>query len=64
LNGAATIPIMILLADIIGVNKQVAVLSFQFGDGFSNIFWSTGMVLIACTMAKVPVDKLRTFLTL
>ena len=34
-QAAVTMPIMIPLADLIGVNRQVAVLAFQFGDGFS-----------------------------
>lgn len=62
-QAAATMPIMIPLADIIGVNRQIAVLAFQFGDGFSNIFWPTGFVLIACTMAKVPVNKYYRWIT-
>lgn len=62
-QAAATMPIMIPLADLIGVNRQVAVLAFQFGDGFSNIFWPTGFVLIACTMAKVPVNKYYKWIT-
>jgi uncharacterized ion transporter superfamily protein YfcC len=33
------------------------VTKFQFGDGFSNILWPTGFVLIACAMAKVPINK-------
>lgn len=56
-QAAATMPIMIPIADILGVNRQIAVLTFQFGDGFSNILWPTGFVLIACAMAKVPINK-------
>lgn len=56
-QAAATMPIMIPIADLIGINRQIAVLIFQFGDGFSNILWPTGFVLIACTMAKVPINK-------
>jgi len=55
---AATImPIMTPIADLIGMNRQIAVLIFQFGDGYSNILWPTGFVLIACAMAKVPLNK-------
>lgn len=56
-QAAATMPIMIPIADLIGINRQIAVLIFQFGDGFSNILWPTGFVLIACTMAKVPLNR-------
>jgi len=34
----AVMPIMIPLADIVGVTRQTATLAFQLGDGFSNIF--------------------------
>jgi hypothetical protein len=32
-----TIPLMAPLSDLVGVSRQVAVLAFQFGDGFKNI---------------------------
>lgn len=54
----ATLPIMLPLADIIGVNKQVAILAFQFGDGLSNICYPTVAVLIAyLTYTDVPLSK-------
>mgnify|MGYP000912396501 FL=1 len=56
-QAATAMPIMVPLADLIGMNRQVAVLAFQFGDGFSNLIWPTSFVLIACSMAKVPVNK-------
>jgi len=56
-QAAATMPIMVPIADLIGIKRQVAVLIFQFGDGYSNILWPTGFVLIACAMAKVPLNK-------
>lgn len=56
-QAAATMPIMVPIADLIGINRQIAVLIFQFGDGYSNIFWPTGFVLIACAMGKVPIQK-------
>lgn len=39
-------PIVIPLADIIGVNRQIMVLAFQFGDGFSNLLYPTNPVLL------------------
>lgn len=39
-------PIIVPLADIIGVNRQVMVLAFQFGDGFSNLLYPTNPVLL------------------
>ncbi len=53
-----TMPIMAPLADIVGVSRQVAVLAYQFGDGFTNILVPTNAVLIGIlTMAKVPFDR-------
>lgn len=40
------IPIMIPLAEMIGVTRQVTVLAYCFGDGFSNIAYPTNPVLL------------------
>jgi len=53
-----TMPIMAPLADVIGVSRQVAVLAFQFGDGFSNIVVPTNPVIIGMlAMANVPYER-------
>jgi uncharacterized ion transporter superfamily protein YfcC len=53
-----TMPIMAPLADVVGVSRQVAVLAFQFGDGFSNILIPTQYVLIGIlAMAGIPYDR-------
>jgi len=55
---AATImPLMTPLSDLVGVNRQVAVLAFNFGDGVSNLFWPTNQTLIFCAIAKIPFGK-------
>lgn len=55
---AATImPLMTPLSDLVGVNRQVAVMAFNFGDGVSNLFWPTNQTLIFCALAKIPVNK-------
>jgi uncharacterized ion transporter superfamily protein YfcC len=41
-------PIILPLADIIGVTRQTAVLAYIFGDGFSNLAYPTNPVLIIC----------------
>jgi uncharacterized ion transporter superfamily protein YfcC len=54
----ATMPIMIPLSDLIGLKRQIATLAFQFGDGYSNIFWfSYGGLLIYLSYGKVPYDR-------
>ena len=38
-------PIMAPLADLVGVSRQMAVVAYQFGDGFSNMIWPTAVAL-------------------
>ena len=42
-----TMPMVVPLADIGEINRQVAVLASQFGDGISNFLWPTVGTLIA-----------------
>jgi uncharacterized ion transporter superfamily protein YfcC len=54
----ATMPIMAPLADVVGVTRQVSVLAFQFGDGFSNMILPTNIVLMAILgVAGIPYDR-------
>ena len=53
-----TMPIMAPLADIVHVERQVAVLAYQFGDGFTNILVPTNAVLIGIlAMARIPYER-------
>jgi len=53
-----TMPIMAPLADLVGVSRQVAVLAYQFGDGFTNILVPTNAVLVGIlAMARIPYDR-------
>ena len=56
-------PIMAPLSDLLGLNRDVAVLAFQFGDGLSNIFWPTGFAAIMAGMAGVKPEKWWKFIT-
>lgn len=42
-----TLPILIPVADLIGLNRQITILAFQFGDGLSNLMYPTVGALIA-----------------
>ena len=53
-QAVVSMPIMVPLADLLGISRQIAVLAFQFGDGLSNIIWLTGSMPIICKFAKVP----------
>ncbi len=51
-------PIVIPLADLVGVTRQVAVTAYCFGDGFSNLMYPTNPVLlIVLGLASVPYLK-------
>jgi uncharacterized ion transporter superfamily protein YfcC len=41
-------PIIVPLADLVGVTRQVAVTAYCFGDGFSNLAYPTSAVLLIC----------------
>jgi uncharacterized ion transporter superfamily protein YfcC len=41
-------PILMPLADLVGVTRQVAVTAYCFGDGFSNLAYPTNPVLLIC----------------
>ncbi|MBP2667626.1 MAG: hypothetical protein H6Q76_2606 [Firmicutes bacterium] len=59
-----TLPIMLPLSDIVHLNKQIAILAFQFGDGMTNICFPTVAVLIAyLTYTKVPFPRWLQFIT-
>ena len=45
-QAAATMPIMLPVADIIGITKQTTVLAFNFGDGVSNYILPTSSALM------------------
>ena len=56
-QAAAIMPIMVPLSDLTGINRQIAVLAYQFGDGYSNMLWPTSGIVIACGIAKIPMGK-------
>ncbi|HUP50104.1 MAG TPA: AbgT family transporter [Thermoanaerobaculia bacterium] len=53
-----TMPIMAPLADLTGITRQVAVLAYQFGDGFTNIIVPTNPVLMGILgLAGIPYQR-------
>ena len=57
-KAALTMPIMIPLAELIGVARQTAVLAFQFGDGFSNMIIPTsGITMGVLTLSGISWEK-------
>ena len=55
-QAVTSMPIMVPIADMVELPRQVAVLAYQFGDGFSNMIWPTS-VATWCGMMKLPMDK-------
>jgi uncharacterized ion transporter superfamily protein YfcC len=53
-QAALTMPLMAPLAELVGLSKQVAVLAFQLGDGFTNLIVPTS----ACLMGVLGVARL------
>lgn len=53
-----TMPVMIPLADIVGINPQIAILAYQFGEGWTNAIIPTAPVTMAAIgMAGIPWIK-------
>ena len=53
-QAAAVMPLMVPIADLVGITRQVALQAFQFGDGFSNCLYPTaGTLMGALAIAKV-----------
>ena len=57
-QAAITMPIMIPLADMAGISRQVCCLASQFGDGLSNFIWPTvGSLLAILAGTSIPYSK-------
>lgn len=57
-----TMPIMAPTSELIGLSKQTAILAYQFGNGFSNMFWPTACAL-ETGLIGVPLNKWYKFIT-
>lgn len=57
-QAATTMPIMVPISDILGINRQIAVTAFHYGDGVTNLLTpACGPLMAALAVAKVPFDK-------
>lgn len=58
-----TMPIMVPIADIVGVSRQIAVLAFQLGDGLMNMIVPTNPVLMGIIgMCGIPYNRWLRFI--
>ena len=58
-KAAMLMPILMPVGDLIGLNRQIITIAFQFGDGFANYFFPTsGLVMAALAMGgNIPWDR-------
>ncbi|SHH65256.1 Uncharacterized membrane protein YfcC, ion transporter superfamily [Anaerosphaera aminiphila DSM 21120] len=62
-KAVALMPLIIPLADLVGITRQTATLAYQFGDGLTNMAWFTyGTLLMFLSMANVPLKKWYKFI--
>ena len=47
-QAAVVMPIMVPMADLVGITRQVAVQAFQFGDGLSNLATPLNGLMVGC----------------
>ncbi|KQL48301.1 hypothetical protein AN963_00300 [Brevibacillus choshinensis] len=60
----ATLPIMLPLSDIVGLSRQIAILTFQLGDGLTHMWFPTAGALIALlAFSKISYGKWLKFST-
>jgi uncharacterized ion transporter superfamily protein YfcC len=56
-------PILMPIMDILGIGRQLGILTFQFGDGFSNVMYPTNAVLlITLGLSKISYFKWLKFI--
>ena len=61
-QAAVTMPLMVPLGDLLGINRQVNVLAFQFGDSLTNMVTPAGAKLMAgIAMCHIPYKKWMKF---
>lgn len=62
-KAAIVMPIVLPIADIMGITAQTAVLAYQFGDGITNMCTPMmGVLMLALSMGKVPLSKWERFI--
>jgi uncharacterized ion transporter superfamily protein YfcC len=51
-------PILLPLADLVGVTRQLTVSAYCFGDGFTNLAYPTNAILLICIgLASISYGK-------
>lgn len=62
-QAAATMPILVPLSDLVGITRQTMILTYNFGDGFSNYILPTSTALMGILGASnIPYDRWMKFM--
>lgn len=62
-QAVVTMPLMVPVADLVGISRQTAVLAFQLGDGFSNSILPMSSSLMGfLVVSKIPYEKWLKFM--
>jgi uncharacterized ion transporter superfamily protein YfcC len=62
-QAVAVMPIMLPIADVLGVTRQTAILAFNFGDGFCNYVLPTSTALMGTlSVTNIPYDRWMKFM--
>ncbi|SDD87570.1 YfcC family protein [Sporomusa acidovorans] len=58
-----SMPIMVPLSDVIHLNRQIAILAFQYGDGLAHLCFPTTAVTVAfIAVGKIPFSRWLKFI--
>ena len=57
-----TMPILAPTAELVGMSRSIAVLAYQLGHSFADMFWPTACAL-CCGLMGVPINKWYKFIT-
>jgi uncharacterized ion transporter superfamily protein YfcC len=52
-----SMPVMALLADVVGAPREIVVDAYQYGMGLMAFVTPTGLILASLTMVNVTYDK-------
>lgn len=62
-QAVAVMPILLPLADVLGITRQTTILAFNFGDGFCNYILPTSTALMGTlSVTNIPYDRWIAFM--
>ena len=62
-QAAVMMPLLLPVADLVGMTRQTVILAFNFGDGFGNYIFPTSTALMGLIgAANIPYDRWMRFI--